>query len=163
MTVQERVLRALGSERLTAVMAWITVALVAATVLLAAIYGPNILNSTNAVKDGTDLQGCRSQANAMVTEARTEFDVARAERDTAATHLTVLTNEGLVAGVTGDDATFERVLGDLNAARAEVLTAEASVVEATQHLRNVSATYKAKVVQSRENPDAFLRQCRQAS
>lgn len=144
---------------------WV-LALSAVVVVLVGLGTPAVIstsNTTGKVVEAADIQGCRSQANASVTEARTEFDVARATRDTAATHLTVLTNEGLVAGVTGDDETFERILGELNAVRVEVTEAEAVVVDATEHLREVAAVYKERVIQSREDPDTFLRECQAAS
>lgn len=144
---------------------WVLV-LSAVVVVLVGIGTPAVIstsNTTQKVIEAADLQGCRSQANTKVTEARTEFDVARSERDTAATHLTVLTNEGLVAAVTGDDVTFERVLADVVDARAAVVRAEQVVVAATGHLRDVSASYAAAVVQSREDPGAFLAECKATS
>lgn len=153
----------MADPKITDLLGILTAILTVCIVVMAVLYWPTLSTRTTEIRDSADLASCRAQANAAVTEARTEFDVARATRDTAATHLTVLTNEGLVAGVTGDDATFERILGSLNAARAEVTTAEAVVVDATEHLREVSAAYKAKVIESREDPKTFLAECTAAS
>lgn len=152
----------MADPKITDLLGILTAILTVAIVVMAVLYWPTLSTRTTEIRDSADLQSCRAQANAAVTEARTEFDVARATRDTAATHLTVLTNEGLVAGVTGDDVTFERILGSLNDARAEVTQAETIVVDATEHLREVSANYKAQVIKSREDPKRFLAECRAA-
>jgi hypothetical protein len=151
----------LDSPKVTTLIAWMTAVVTVAILVIAVMYWPQVLGRTNEIQQNSDLAACRSQANATVTDARTEFDVARATRDTAATHLTVLTNEGLVAAVTNDDATFARVLGELPAARQAVTDAEQVVVDRTANLRDVTARYHDLVVLSRQDPAAFLRHCRE--
>lgn len=116
-------------------------------------------NTTQEVRTSSDLQACRSEANSRVTDARTAFDIARSKRDTAATELNLLTNAGLQAAVSGDDAALVKVTVALPAARAEVHKKEQVVVDATDHLLDVSADYVAAVRMSRENPDRFLAEC----
>lgn len=136
--------------------------LTAVVVLLVGLGTPAVIstsNTTQKVVDGTNLNACRAQANAKVTDARTGFDVARSQRDTLATHLTGDLVEGLVAAVTDDDARLEQIVVEIPKVRADVDAAEQRVVEATKHLRDVADDYAAAVVQSREDPAAFLDEC----
>lgn len=141
----------------------IVLALSAILVVLVGIGTPAVIttsNTTQQVVRSAELNACRSQAAAKVTEARTEFDVARADRDTVASHLTAATNEGLAAAVTGDDTTFASILEEVPVIRAELIAAEEQVVATTRALRAASDLYRVQVIQSREDPDVFLRQCK---
>lgn len=149
----------LDSPKVTTLIAWLTAIVTVTILVIAVLYWPQVLGRTGELQRNSDLAACRSQANVAVTQARTEFDVARADRDTAHTHLNLLVNEGLVAAVTGDDATFDRVVDELVAARAEVTEAEDRVVERTADLRAAGDRYRELVALSREDPAAFLEQC----
>lgn len=149
----------LDSPKVTTLIAWLTAIVTVTILVIAVLYWPQVLGRTGDIQRNSDLAACRSQANVAVTQARTEFDVARADRDTAATHLNLLVNEGLVAAVTGDDATFDRVVDELVAARAEVMAAENRVVDRTEDLRDAGNRYQALVALSREDPSAFLDWC----
>lgn len=135
-------------------------------VVLIALGTPAVIstsNTTDEVRRNGDITGCRSELNAGVTEARTEFDVARSERDTATTELNLLTNAGLQAAVTDDDDGLAEIASQLTAARAEVTAAEAVVVAATAHLREVSADFADAISLSRDDPAAFLEMCEETT
>lgn len=158
--VFDRVRARLADPKVTDLLGILTMVLTAIVLILAVLYGPDLLSRTDEIRRTADLAACRSQAASAVTEARTEFDVARSERDTVATHLTVLTNEGLASAVTGDDEGFAAVLGKVPHVRQELLDAEARVIQTTRDLRDASARYTEQLITSRTNPAGFLAACR---
>lgn len=150
-----------GDRRITLLL--ILTGAVVPLVLIGTLFTISTTNTAGEVVQGNEVTGCRSEFNSRVTDARTEFDVARSERDTAATELNLLTNSGLQAAVSGDDATLAEVFANLPAARALVDEREQAVVEATIHLHEVSDAYVEAVQLSRANSTAFLAQCEESS
>ena len=150
----------LQDPRLTDVLGVLTAVLAVTILVIVAVYVPGLAGRTAEIRRTADLAACRSQAAAEVTEARTRFDVARADRDTVATHLTAATNEGLAAAVAGDTAALDRLLDLVPSIRQDLIDAELLVVAATDELREASDLYRVRVIESREDPDRFLRECR---
>lgn len=130
------------------------------TLALAAIYFPQFASRTNDLSQSTRIQGCRSQSNAQVTNARTEFDVARANRDTAATRLNLLIAEGLVDVARSDEVALAELLPNIESARTAVSNAEGDVVSATRALRAAQEEHQIRTDQSISNPRQYLIDCR---
>lgn len=145
-------------RRINAILVGIAL-VVLVTLGLAAIYFPQFASKTNDLSTSTRIQGCRTQSNAMVTAARTEFDVARAQRDTAATHLNLLIANGLVDVAKNDDDALAALLPEIIAATDEVDGAEEAVVAATAVLRDENARHQRSTQLSIENPEKYLRDC----
>lgn len=148
-----------GDRRITILL--ILSGVVIALMIVGTPFVISTANTTQEVRDASDLNACRSEASSKVTDARTAFDIARSERDTAATELGLLTNAGLQAAVAGDDASLLTLTSKLPAARAQVHAKEEVVVDATHRLLDVSAGYVDAVRLSREDPDLFLQQCKE--
>jgi hypothetical protein len=148
-----------GDRRITILL--VLTGAVVPLVLIGTLFTISTTNTAGEVVKGNEVAGCRSEFNSQVTDARTAFDVARAERDTAATELNLLTNAGLQAAVTDDAATLRVVFERLPEARSLVDKRERIVVDATKNLHDVSDAYVVAVKLSRSNPKAFLDKCKE--
>lgn len=142
----------------------ITVVLVLSgiVVVLIALGTPAVIdtsNTTEEVRDGTELTGCRSSYNATVTDRRTDLDIIssrlrRSNTDTdnaqIAVTLDALFNDGdnLPVLINKLEAAGDREI-ELTA---DVETAEQALVEANDH-------YQAAIDLSRSDPETFLTEC----
>ena len=159
------IVEAPGAPRIDRAISWLNAGIFAVTfavLILAALTYPRVVGVDSGVEaqlEANEIAGCRSQSSARVTDARTAFDVARATRDTEATHLSLLIAEGLVAAVTDDEPTLIRVLGEIGPARERVATAEQRVVKATEHLNDTNTRHKERVQLSIDDPDGFRDLC----
>lgn len=140
---------------------WVLVlsGIVAVLVILGTPAIINASSTSDEVARSQRLDSCRSSYASRVTDARTDFDVARSERDTAATELGLLTNAGLQAAVEDNDDRLSRVFASLPAARALVEEREKTVAVATKALREAADTYVEQASLARTDPDAFLASC----
>lgn len=150
----------LANPKVTDLLALVTALVTAVLLVLAVLYWPRITTTTIDLSRSTQIQGCRSQSNAMVTAARTEFDVARAMRDTEATRLSLLIAEGLVDIAIGDTDHLRELIPAIEDARRAVATAEDEVVEATAVLRSEQDRHADATQLSITDLDAYLRACR---
>lgn len=135
-------------------------------VALLALGTPAVINASSTADEvarNDRLDACRAAYGAAVTDARTEFDIARSARDTAATELDVLTNLGWQAIFTDDGPTGQQVLSELPNARDLVREGEQHVAAATAALSEAATTYVAQVDISRTDPDGFLETCERRS
>lgn len=155
----DRVLAWLDRPGLMKAMGLLTVGIVLGTLVLVVLYGPDILNSTSAVKDGTELTGCRSSYSAEVTDRRTEFDIARSHRDSAASEVNLVLLELAQAAIFGDDSKVAELQGQLPGLRQEVRIANVAVAEADAALIEANDIYQDAVALSRDDPAQFLADC----
>lgn len=162
MNFTDKVLDRLKSPHLTTWLGIATMVVVIITFALAALYGPDILNSTTAVEEGTNLTGCRSSYSAVVTDKRTEFDIARSHRDNAASEVNLVLLELAQAALFGDDAKVAELEGTLPGLRQAVRTANDMVLEADAALIAANDDYQVAVALSRDDPAAFIAACRAA-
>ncbi len=132
-----------------AACAAVTLLLVLVLVAVAIVRLPSDLStSRNAeeVRRGNEIASCRSQWRSRVDDAVGRVLAAKSELD-------VLTNEGLQASVTGDDARLEVLTGSAPAERDAVLAAVGELTKATDD-------YRAAVDRSVADPAGFLADCR---
>lgn len=135
-------------------------------VVLIALGTPALIstsNTTREVRDGTELSGCRSSYAADVTDRRTEFDIARSHRDTAASQVNITLLELAQSAIFGDDARVRELEGQLSGLRQAVADANVKVSEADEALIDANDIYQGAVTLSRDNPDAFLIACKEKS
>jgi len=135
--------------RVAATTAIVTLVMVAALAVVAIVRLPSDLStSRNAeeVRRANEIASCRSQWRSRVDDAVGRVLAAKSELD-------VLTNEGLQASVTGDDARLETLTGQAPAERDSVLAAVAELTKATDD-------YRAAVDRSVADPAGFLADCR---
>ncbi len=148
----------------------IVLALVIATtgglVLFALLSLPATFSSRNNVDQvarGNELAACRSEAAAIVTDARSALDVAVGTLNVSSATLDVLTNEALHLIVTEGRAStrLPMILEALPAVRATVTDAVDVVDDSTAAMASATEHYQDQLRQSREHPDAFLRACKE--
>lgn len=146
-------------RRITIVMA------LSAVVAFLVLYGtPTVIRTSNAaheVQRGNDLAACRSSYAAQVTEARTAFDIARSQRDSADAEADVVVLELAIAAIFGDDDTVARLRDRLPAMRQVILDRNADVADADDALIAANDIYQAALERSRSDPDGFLAACKE--
>lgn len=143
----------LAHPRWTTAIAWATAALMLFMLVLAAMYWPRITSSTDTTEQLSQVQGCRSASNSIVTAYRTDFDVARASRDTEATHLSLLIAEALES-VANRDGRLAVITPQIADQRERVRKAEVVVVEATRQLGAAQDQHDQRTLLSLEDVDA---------
>jgi hypothetical protein len=160
-TLGDRVVERLRSPHLTSWLGVITVAVVIATLALAALYGPDILNSTSAVEEGNNLASCRSLYAANVTDKRTDLDIVSSELR----RMNTLTDNAQIAvtrdALFNDGANVVALLAQLQVAGDEELAFAAQVIHAEDALKRENRTYQAALNLSREDPAAFAAGCKE--
>lgn len=142
---------------------WLGVATIVVVVLLFALVGligSGILGTTSALEDSTDLTGCRATYSAEVTNKRTEFDIARSHRDTAAHELSLLTNQITEDGLLNNGDQLPTLQPLLDPARQKVRELNKAVEDADAALLQANAEYQDAVTFSRVDPSKFLASCR---
>lgn len=135
-------------------------------VVLIALGTPAVIstsNTTREVRDSTELSGCRSSYSADVTDRRTEFDIARSHRDTAAALVNLSLLELAQSAIFGDDVRVREIEAQLPELRERVRDANAAVGQADAELIEANDIYQAAVALSRTNADRFLAQCKEKS
>lgn len=153
----------LAKPDVTDLLLIVTTILTVVLLVLGALYWPRITTTTTELSESSRIQGCRSQSGAMVTEARTEFDVARATRDTASTYLLALIAEALSDVASGDREHLLALVDEVEASRQETIDAEDAVVAATAELRAQQDRHAEAIRLSITDPSAFLAACRDFS
>lgn len=113
--------------------------------LLSVIVTYGAASSTSAVNRSQKITDCKSKESAKVTQAQTSLIRAGQARDSA-------TQEYLQAVAQDDDATAARLLETAPRLRAEV-------ARLSDELDRANLNYQAKLIQSREDVAAFLREC----
>lgn len=150
------------SPKVTDALGWMTLIVVILVAIVSVAYFPNIFSRTNEVRDGNLLASCRASYSAQVTNRRTLFDLARARRDDALSHVDLLTNEITEEAIFGrDEARIAELRALLPDARAAVIEGNARVREATLDLHEANSTYQEQVALSRIDPDTFLQECKE--
>jgi hypothetical protein len=155
-----KVLDVFKSERTLNLLGIGTALLLLLLFFIVILYGPGLRANTGAIKDGTDLQGCRSQHSAPVTDARTDLDVAKSERDRAASQHTLTQTAITKEALFGNETAVAPLLVVLERDAAAVEEANATVVEKEQAYSEANATYQKAIDISLNNPAAFLATCR---
>lgn len=155
---REDLQRKLAHPGVTTAIAWATAIVTVAFLILGILYWPRIADGQNTQLQTQQVLGCRSASNSVVTAARTDFDVARAARDTEATHLNLLIAEALES-VALRDGTLPKVVAQIREQRELVRRAEVGVVDATSLLRAAQDEHERLTLLSLEHPDDFLSQC----
>jgi hypothetical protein len=102
-------------------------------------------NTSKQISNGTDLQGCRSQFSAEVTDATTRLNQTRARSDIAQ-------DDFLVAILAGDKDKRDTLLQDFGTIRVQMTKDSLS-------LDNANLRYQQAVTLSRTNPKRFLAMC----
>lgn len=150
------------SPKITNVLGWMTLIVVILVAVISAAYFPNIITRTNEVRDGNMLDSCRAFYSAEVTNRRTQFDVARSQRDDALSFVDLLTNEITEEVIFGEDeARITELRALLPGARDAVVDANVRVRAATRDLNEANATFQDKVLLSRTDPVAFIQECKE--
>lgn len=129
-------------------IAMVTLLLVAGSLIVASVALPAIFStsdSVSATKRAGQLRECTTKESAKVTDAQTAVITAGQARDS-------LTQEFLQALQQGDQATQDRLT-------AEAPQSRQIVTDLTAALKAANEVYQAKLVQSREHPDQFLKEC----
>lgn len=102
-------------------------------------------NTAGDIQTSTEIQGCRSQANAEVTDARNDVDQLRITND-------ILQNEFNNAIVNSDLPALVALQPRFEPTRKALLAAGVT-------LDRTNAAYQEAVRMSREDPEEFLRRC----
>lgn len=116
-------------------------------------------NTTSEVRKSTELAGCRSAYAAEVTDRRTEFDIARSHRDTAAAVVNLTLLELAQAAIFGDDTRVQELEAQLPALREAVRDANEAVADADAALIAANQVYQDAIALSRSDPEQFLADC----
>lgn len=155
---RESIQRSLAHPGVTTAIAWATAFVTIAFLVLGVLYWPRIAEGQTTQLETQQVQGCRSASNSLVTAARTDFDVARAARDTEATHLNLLIAQALES-VAVRDGTLPTVVAQIREQRELVRRAEVVVVDATRDLREAQVEHERRTLLSLEHPSDFLSEC----
>lgn len=140
------------SDRRLNVLLAVAAVVAAAVLVLLLIAVPKILSSatsTNEIKRGNDIAGCRAGYRAQVDDAASRLQTSRARLDVA-------TSEGLAAAVGDDDAALVAAVSKSGKARADVISDAAALADVTDR-------YSDLVRLSRDHTDRFLHLCRTES
>lgn len=156
---REDLQRRLSHPGVTTAIGWATAVVTAGILVLAVLYWPRIIDGQSSQLTASQVQGCRSSSNSLVTAARTDFDVARATRDTEATHLNLLIAQALVDVGERDRAGLEAQLAAITDAQEQVRKAEVVVIDATRALRRAQDEHERRTLLSLEDPTAYLAEC----
>jgi hypothetical protein len=135
----------LASDKTTVLMGYVTVLLVASTMVLAILFVPNIASNTEASRRTDDLASCRAEFRAKIDEANFQVSIALGEAQSGL-------SDAVVASIRQDPTTLALIA-------AEITTAEDRKAEAYVQLKLANDAYGAAVELSNEDPDEFLRQC----
>lgn len=149
----------LKSDWVTAMLVAATAVVVALTFVGAVLLLPNILRSTNSVRDDIELTGCRSSYSADVTDARVAFDLARSERDTVDADADVILLELAEAAVFGDREHVDELRIFLAPLRDELKRLNDEVNNANAALADANDRYQEAVIRSRTDPKSFIASC----
>lgn len=146
-------------------------------VVVTLIMVPSILNASDNSDDqrrSDSISACRAEANSLVAEATTNFHLARNARDDLQANLNILQadfnilqNEQITAALAQDRRTYNGVVAQLPEKRSAIQTAQDDVRSAQQEvgtmvgrLADATTDYVKAVALSRDDPDGFLRMCR---
>jgi hypothetical protein len=135
----------LASDKTTVLMGYVTVLLVASTMVLAVLFVPNIASNTEASRRTDDLASCRAEFRAKIDEANFQVSIAIGEAQSGL-------SEAVVASIRQDPTTLALIAADIT-------TAEDHKAEAYVQLKLANDAYKTAVELSNDDPDEFLRQC----
>lgn len=123
--------------------------LVVGVALFAMFALPAILNSSSnsdQLNRSNDLNSCRSELSADVTNARTALDDAR-------TDLELQSNIGLQGVAEKDTAKLQDAI-------AQSVLIRKRIDETRAHLLQANQTFQVGITESRQHPDDFLRKCK---
>lgn len=135
----------LASDKTTRLMGYVTIILVASTMVLAILFVPNIASNTEASQRTDEIAGCRATFRALIDEANFKVSIALGEAQSGL-------SDAVVASIRQDPTTLALVAADIEAA-------EQRKADAYVQLKLANDGYKAAVDLSNEDPDEFLRQC----
>lgn len=116
--------------------------------------------AVSAVDDGNTVQGCRSSYAALVTDARTQFDIARSDRDSVRAEADTLLLQLARAAILGDSERVEELDDLLVPVESKLVTAEEKVDRADAHLIAANDDYQAAIERSNQDRDEFVQECR---
>lgn len=148
-------------RRITVVLA--LCALVAFLVILGT---PAVINASSTVDEvsrGNQLAACRSTSSAAVTDKRTEFDIARSDRDSVRADADTLLLALSRAAIFGDRDRVRDLAAQIDATDARLQEAQAKVDKADQALLDANAAYQDAIALSRQDPEGFLTDCEENS
>jgi hypothetical protein len=160
-SISDRLLDRLKADWVTTTLGILTAGVVILTFAGAVLYGPDIVNSTNAVERGTDLTGCRSSYNAEVTDRRTAFDIARSERDTVDSEADVLLLSLAENSIFGNGDRIDDLREQIVPKRIELAEHNERVKAADAALIEANAAYQEAIALSRDDPEGFVADCKE--
>lgn len=117
-------------------------------------------NNTVAIREGDEIASCRAIYAIAETAAQGQLLIASSNQGVATGNLVRLVSAGLEANIRGDDSALGVLQAQLPIASSAVATAEDSVNTAQKLVDQASALRVEKGVLAKEDPKAFLRECR---
>lgn len=140
------------------------VLMLSAVVAVLVILGtPAVINASSTVDEvvrGNQFDSCRSTAAAKVTDKRTEFDIARSDRDSVRADADTLLLALSRAALFGEEDRLADLSAQIDETDARLQEAQDRVDEADSALLDANDAYQAAIALSRQDPERFLANCR---